>query len=177
MNPQSHQQPYEIDWHSLPCKQQPLSNFGAQQKWLSPLQQPYQWQTKLDHRQHHKQQPLRVIQVLGQTLQRQGYAQLQCYECCSKQIRQSAKPNPSFVTMRRRQDSTRLAPHFNETVLFSHPFEDGVQWKHYTPHQTPQTALAKIMTKSMDYGHQSASAASHAMQPPQKRITVPFPQL
>ena len=151
-NPQSHLQPNEINWHNLPCKQQPPSNSGAQQKWFSPLQQPYQPQTKLDHQQHHKQQPLTVIQVLGQTLQRQGYAQSQCYECCSKQARQSAKPNPSFVMMKRRQDSARLAPHFNGTVLFSHPFEDGVWWKHYAPHQMPQTALAKIATKNADHG-------------------------
>ena len=144
MNPQSHLQPNKIDWHNLPCKQQPPSNSGAQQKWFSPLQQPYQPQTKLDHRLHSKQRPLMVIQVLGQTLQRQEYAQLQCYECCSKQTRQLAKPNPSFVMMRRRQDSAKLAPHFDETVLFSHPFEDGVRWKHYAPHQTPQTVLAKI---------------------------------
>ena len=147
-NPQSHLQPNKIDWHNPPCKQQPPSNSGAQQKWFSPLQQPYQPQTKLDHQLHRKQWPLMVIQVLGQTLQRQGYAQSQCYECCSKQTRQLAKPNPSFVTMKRRQDSARLAPHFDETVLFSHPFEDGVRWKHYAPHQMPQTVLAKIVTKS-----------------------------
>ena len=93
-----------------------------------------------------------VIQVLGRTLQRQEYAQSQCYEYCSKQTRQSAKPNPSFVTMRRRQDNAKLAPHFDETVLFSHPFEDGVRWKHYAPHQTPQIALAKIATKNVDHG-------------------------
>ena len=69
------------------------------------------------------------------------------------QTRQFAKPNPSFIMMRRKQDSSRLAPHFDETVLFSHPFEDGVQWKHYAPHQMPQTALAKIVTKNVDHGH------------------------
>ena len=153
MNPQSHWQPNKIDWHNLPCKQQPPSNSGAQQKWISPLQPPYQLQTKLDHQLHCKQWPLMVIQVPGQTLQRQEYAQLQCYECCSKQTRKWAKPNPSFVTMKRIQDSTGFSPHFDESILFSHSFEDGVQWKHYSPHQMPQTALAKIVTKNMDHGH------------------------
>ena len=68
------------------------------------------------------------------------------------QTRQSAKLNPSFITMKRRQDSAGLAPYFNEIVPFSHPFEDGVRWKHYAPHQIPQTVLAKIMTKSADHG-------------------------
>ena len=63
------------------------------------------------------------------------------------QTRQLEEPNPSFVTIRRRQDSTGLTPHFKGTVLFSHPFKDIVQWKHYAPHQTPQTALAKTATK------------------------------
>ena len=112
INPQSYLQPKEIDWHNLPCKQQPPSNSGAQQKWFSLLQQPYQPQTKLDYQLHHKQWPLMVIQVLSLILQRQGYAKLQCYECCSKQTRQLAKPNPCFVTMKRRQDSAGLAPHF-----------------------------------------------------------------
>ena len=94
-----------------------------------------------------------VIQVLGQTLQKQVYAQSQCYECCSKQTRQLAKSNPNFTVIKRRQDSAKLAPHFDETVPFIHPFEDGVQWKHYTPHQTPQTVLAKIATKNVDHGH------------------------
>ena len=136
MNPQSHQQLNEIDWHNLPYKQQPPSNSGAQQKQFSPLQQPYQLQAKLDHQLHCKQWPLIVIQVLRQTLQKQEYAQSQCYECCSKQTRQLAKPNPSFVAIKRRQNSARLAPHFDGTILFSHPFEDGVRWKHYAPHQT-----------------------------------------
>ena len=151
-NPQSHLQPDENDWHNPPCKQQPPSNSGAQQKWFSPLQQPYQPQAKLDHQLHREQRPLVVIQVLGRTLQRQEYGQSQCYEYCSKQTRQSAKPNPSFVTMRRRQDNAKLAPHFDETVLFSHPLEDGVRWKHYAPHQTPQIGLAKIVTKNVDHG-------------------------
>ena len=68
------------------------------------------------------------------------------------QTRQLAEPNPSFVIMRRRQDSARLTPHFSGSVLFSHPFKDGVRWKHYAPHQMPQTALAKIVTKCMDHG-------------------------
>ena len=153
MNLQSHLQPNEIDWHNSPYKQQPPSNSGAQQKQFSPLQQPYQLQTKLDHQLHRKQRPPMVIQVLGQTLQKLEYAQSQCYKCCLKQTRQLAKPNPSFVTMKRIQDSTGFAPHFDETILFSHSFEDGVQWKHYSPHQMPQTALAKIVTKNMDHGH------------------------
>ena len=143
MNLQSHQQPDEINWHNLPCKQQPPSNSGAQQKRFSPSQQPYQPQTKLDHQLHHKQRPLMVIWVLGRTLQRQGYARLQCYECCSMQTRQLAKPNPSFVMMRRRQDSAKLAPHFDGTIPFSHPFVDGVWWKHYAPHQTCQNCDKK----------------------------------
>ena len=152
-NPRSHQQPDEIDWHNPPCKQQSPSSFGAQQKRFSPWQWLYQQLTKLDHQQHHKQWPLVVIQVLGQTLQKQEYAQSQCYEYCSKQTRQLAKPNPNFTVMKRRQDSAKLAPHFNETVLFIHPFEDGVWWKHYAPHQMPQTALAIIVTKNVDRGH------------------------
>ena len=68
------------------------------------------------------------------------------------QTRQLAEPNPSFVTMRRRKDSARLIPHFDGTFLFSHPFRDGVRWKHYAPHQMPQTVLAKIMIKSVDHG-------------------------
>ena len=68
------------------------------------------------------------------------------------QTRQSAEPNPSFVMMRRRQDSAGLTSHFDVTVPFSHPFKDGVRWKHYAPHQTPQTALTKITTKSVDHG-------------------------
>ena len=143
--------PTEINWHNPPCKQQPPSNSGALKKRFRPLQQPYKLQTKLDHQPHCKQRPLRVIQVPSQTLQRQGYAQLQCYKCCSMQTRQLAEPNPSFVTMRRRQNSARLTTHFNGTILFSHSFKDGVRWKHYAPHQTPQTALAKIMTKSVGY--------------------------
>ena len=69
------------------------------------------------------------------------------------QTRQLAKPNPSFVMMTWRQDSTGLAPHFDGTILFSHPFEDGVRWKHYASHQTPQIALAKIAKKSADHSH------------------------
>ena len=153
MNPQSHWQPDKINWHNPPYKQQTPSNSGAQQKLFSTLQQPYQPRSKLDHRAHRKQRPLRVILVLGQTLQRQGYAQWQCYACCSMQTRQLAKPNPSFGTMRRRQDSAKLALHFDETVLFNHPFRDGVWWKHYDPHQMPQTMLARIVTKSVDHGY------------------------
>ena len=152
MNPQSHLQPDEIDWHNPPCKQQPPSKFGAQQKWFRLLQQPCQPQTKLDHQPHCKQWPLRVIQVPGQTLQRQGYAQLQCYKCCSMQTRQLTKPNPSFVTMKRRQDSAGLAPHFDGTIPFSYLFKDGLRWKHYALHQMPQTVLAKIATKNADHG-------------------------
>ena len=69
------------------------------------------------------------------------------------QTRQSAEPNPSFVMMRRRQDSAELTPHFDGTILFSYPFEDGVQWKQYAPHQMPQTVLATIMTNNADHGH------------------------
>ena len=68
------------------------------------------------------------------------------------QTRQLAEPNPSFVMMRRRQDSTRLTPHFDGTIPFSYPFKDGVRWKHYAPHQMPQTALAKIVIKRVDHG-------------------------
>ena len=152
-NPRLHQQPDKIDWHNPPCKQPTPSNFGIQQKRFRPLQQLYQQLTKLDHQKHHEQWPLTVIQVLSQTLQKQEYAQSQCYECCSKQTRQSAKPNTNFTVMKRRQDSAKLAPHFDETVLFIHPFEDGVRWKHYAPHQMPQTALAKIATKNVGHGH------------------------
>ena len=68
------------------------------------------------------------------------------------QTRQLAESNQSFVIIRRRQDSAGLTPHFNGTVPFSHPFKEGVWWKHYILHQTPQTALAKIVTKSVDHG-------------------------
>ena len=69
------------------------------------------------------------------------------------QTRQLAEPNPSVVMMRRRQDSAGLTPHFDRTVLFSHLFKDGVWWKHYAPHQMPQTVLAKIATKNVDHSH------------------------
>ena len=42
------------------------------------------------------------------------------------QTRQLVEPNPSFVTIKRRQDSAGLILYFDGTVLFSHPFKDGV---------------------------------------------------
>ena len=55
--------------------------------------------------------------------------------------------------MKRKQDSAKFALHFDETVMFIHPFEDGVWWKHYAPHQMPQTALSKIATENVDHSH------------------------
>ena len=77
----------------------------------------------------------------------------QCYECCSKQTRQSAKPNPSFVTMKKRQDSAGLALDFDETIPFSHPFEDGVQMEALcsTPN-VPNSTCQNCDKKHVDHG-------------------------